>query len=368
MAAIQSSFSSLKSGFGSMSTDDRIEVAGRVVGAGALPYLIAEVGQGHEGSLGLAHQFIEAAADAGADAVKFQTHFAEEESTLDEPFRVKFSLQDESRYSYWRRMEFSDEQWSGLSAHAHRRGLHFLSSAFSLRAVELLDRLGVAAWKIASGEVGSLDLLERMAQARRPILMSSGMSSYEEIDQVVTMLGVRQIPFAIFQCTSMYPTPLEAVGLNVLGALRARYGCPVGLSDHSGVVFPSLAALAQGAHLIEVHLTLDRRMFGPDVQSSLTVEEFTLLRSARDAFATLTANPVDKDALGLQLTATRNLFQKSLAPIRDLPAGTVLTRELLTAKKPGIGIPPRDINAIIGKRLANDVASNRILKWTDLDE
>ena len=138
------------------------EIGSKRIGGGAPAYLIAEIAQAHDGSLGFAHQFIDAAADAGADAIKFQTHFANEESTLDEPFRIKFSKQDETRFDYWKRMEFTDEQWAGLADHAKEKKLDFLSSAFSMRAVELLERLGMPAWKIASGEVVSSDLLNRI--------------------------------------------------------------------------------------------------------------------------------------------------------------------------------------------------------------
>lgn len=346
--------------------DGAFEIAGRRVG-GSPAYLIAEVAQAHDGSLGLAHQFIDAAADAGADAVKFQTHFADAESTLDEPFRVKFSLQDENRFAYWKRVEFSDEQWAGLAAHARSRGLHFLSSAFSLRAVDLLERLDVPAWKIASGEVTSRQLVERIAASGRPVLVSTGMSLLEEIDSVVTLLRQHGAPFALLQCTSHYPTVLEEVGLNVISEFRARYGCPVGLSDHSGVVFPALAALALGADVVELHITLSRRMFGPDVPASVTVEEFSFIRQARDAFATMAANPVDKDRMAEKLKDMRDLFQKSLALKHPLPAGSVLTRDDLTAKKPGTGIPAHEIDKLVGRRLVRTVTSQQLLTWADVD-
>lgn len=345
-----------------------IEIAGRRVGAGAPAYLIAEVAQAHDGSLGLAHQFIDAAAEAGTDAVKFQTHFASEESTLDEPFRVKFSKQDETRFAYWKRMEFTNEQWSGLVDHAREKNLHFLSSAFSARAMALLDRLGMPAWKIASGEVASTDLLDAIAATGKPVLLSTGMSAYAEIEAAAKALRGKGAPLAVLQCTSRYPTPLEDVGLNVIGELRERLGCPVGLSDHSGVVFPAIFAMARGADLIEAHITLDRRMFGPDVPASLTVEEFALVRQARDALATMDAHPVDKDAAAAGLKGMRDLFQKSVAVVRDLPAGTVLTQDVLTTKKPGTGIPARESEAVLGRRLARAVSADRVLTWGDIDD
>ena len=345
-----------------------IKLAGRQVGGGAPAYLIAEVAQAHDGSLGLAHRFIDAAKEAGADAVKFQTHFADEESTLDEAFRVKFSKQDETRFAYWKRMEFTEDQWAALAAHARETGIAFLSSAFSQRAVELLERLGMPAWKIASGEVASDLLVDRMAATGKPILISTGMSPYAEVEAAITRVRKCGSPFALLQCTSRYPTSLEDVGLNVIGELRERFQCPAGLSDHSGVVFPALLALAKGADIVEAHITLDRRMFGPDIVASLTIEEFALVRQARDAFQAIEVHPVDKDAMAAALADMRQLFQKSLAVVRPLSAGTVLTRDMLTAKKPATGIPSSAIASLVGKRLKRAVAPDRILRWEDINE
>ena len=344
-----------------------IDIADRAVGGGAPGFLIAEVGQAHDGSLGLAHAFIDAAAETGADAIKFQTHIADAESTLDEAFRVKFSKQDATRFDYWRRMEFTSEQWSGLATHAAERGLVFLSTPFSLAAVELLHKLGMPAWKIGSGEYRSTDLLTAMTATGKPVLLSTGMSRRDEIAEGVATIRDAGTDVALFQCTTKYPTPLTQVGLNVIDELRAEHGCPVGLSDHSGQPFPALAALARGADMVEVHVIFDKGMFGPDVPASLTFEEFRLVAQARDAFAEMTAHPVDKDALADELTQMRALFTKSAAPTRALTAGTVLDADMLCAKKPGSGIPATEIPDLIGRRLARDVSPDRLLRPEDLD-
>jgi N-acetylneuraminate synthase len=345
-----------------------ITIGDRVIGSGRAPYLIAEVAQAHDGSLGFAHAFIDAAAQAGADAIKFQTHFADDESTQDELFRVKFSKQDSSRFNYWKRLEFTDEEWAGLADHARAKKLTFLSSAFSPRAIDLLERLGMPAWKIASGEVLSPGFLERLSASGKPILLSTGMSTYEEIRTSVSMLQDKRAPFAVLQCTSRYPTTFEQVGLNVIDEFRRSFGCPVGLSDHSGQIYPAIIAMARGADLIEAHITLDKRMFGPDVSSSLTVEEFSMLNQSRHAMAAIDANPVDKDAMASALSEMRGLFQKSVAVLRPLSAGTVLTRAMLTAKKPGTGIAAQEIENVVGKRLARAVEPDRVLTWSDIDE
>lgn len=350
-----------------MSSAEAIEISGRTVGGGAPAFIIAEVAQTHDGSLGLAHAFIDAAAEAGADAIKFQTHLADAESTLDEAFRVKFSLQDDTRYDYWRRMEFTAEQWAGLATHARERGVLFLSSVFSVRALEMLDRIGVPAWKLGSGEIATPDLLAAAVKSGKPLLVSTGMSSYAEIGETVGLVRKAGLGLALFQCTSRYPNPLERVGLNVMDELRSRFGGPVGLSDHSGSPYPSMLALARGADLIEVHITFHRGMFGPDVPSSLDLQEFRAVVEARDAFAKIDRNPVDKDSEAAELDGMRRLFGKSVALVEDLPAGTVLTAQMLTLKKPGNGIGAERMAALVGRMLAKNVAANRLLRETDLE-
>lgn len=342
-------------------------IAERRIGGGAPCFVVLEVGQAHDGSLGLAHQFIDAAAEIGADAVKFQTHIAAAESTLDEPFRVKFSRQDETRYAYWRRMEFTAEQWAGLATHCADRKVLFLSSAFSVEAVDLLARIGMPAWKVASGELGSQAILEAMKATGVPFLVSSGMSPWSEIDALVAEIRGAGRNLAMLQCTTRYPTPLEQVGLNVMSEMRARYACPVGLSDHSGTPFAAMAAIARGADVIEAHLTLDRRMFGPDVPASLTVAEFRDVVALRDALVRIDAHPVDKDAMAQELAPLRAMFRRSLAPVRALARGTVLETGMLAAKKPSTGIPETRVADVLGRRLARDVVPERLLRWEDLE-
>ena len=298
-------------------------------------FLIAEVAQAHDGSLGSAHTFIDGAADAGADAVKFQTHIANAESTIDEPFRVRFSNQDESRYAYWHRMEFQVAQWKALADHARDREIHFLSSPFSVEAVHLLVSLGVPAWKVGSGEIRSRDLIRAMLDAGGPILLSTGMSPWSEIDDAVHFLEEQKAEIVLLQCTSRYPTPLSEVGINAMDDMARRYHHPVGLSDHSGTPYPALAAMAKGAGVVEVHITFHPRAFGPDVPASVTLDELALLARARDAFSEMASHPVDKDAMAVALSGMRTTFGRSLAPSRPLSAGTVLDRGMLACKKPG---------------------------------
>jgi N,N'-diacetyllegionaminate synthase len=328
--------------------------------------IIAEVAQSHDGSLGQAHAFINAVAQTGADAIKFQTHIAVAESTPAEPWRVKFSRQDATRYEYWKRMEFTEEQWHGLKQHADERGLQFLSSPFSGEAVALLTRVGVAAWKVASGEVNNAPLFDQMADTGWPFLLSTGMSPLAEIDDAVHRLQARGLPLTVLQCTSLYPTPPEKLGLNMIPFFRERYGCPAGLSDHSGSIYAGLAAAALEASVVEVHVALSREMFGPDVPVSLTTGELRQLVEGVRFIEQALANPVDKDALAGELREMRRLFTKSIVVRVALPAGTVLQEAQLAIKKPGTGLPASRWQDVIGRTLRRDVDADELLQETDL--
>lgn len=340
---------------------------GRDGAQGAPALIIGEVAQAHDGSLGMAHAFINAIATAGADAVKFQTHIAAAESTLQEPWRVQFSRQDETRYAYWKRMEFTEEQWVGLRQHAHDRGLKFLSSPFSSEAVSLLSRVGVAAWKIASGEVSNLALLDEIAATRLPVFLSSGMSSLGELDAAVAQIKERGLPLTVMQCTSAYPCGPERVGLNLVEEFRDRYKTDIGLSDHSGTIFPSIAAAMLGVNVIEVHVTLSREMFGPDVTASVTTTELRQLIDGVRFVEAMRANPVDKDSIATELAPLRKLFTKSVVARVALAAGTRLTEQHLATKKPGTGIPASRLGDLVNRRVTRDVPANALLSEDDLE-
>ena len=330
-------------------------------------FIIAEIAQAHDGSLGLAHSFIDAVAKTGAHAIKFQTHIANAESTLDEEFRIPMSSQYKNRWEYWKRMEFTPTQWSELARHAKEKNLIFLSSPFSIEAVNLLKRIGMPAWKIGSGEVFNFPIINLILDIGGPILLSSGMSSWKDIDKLISYTQGKGAEVALFQCTSNYPTSLEEVGINILAEIKDRYNIPNGLSDHSGSPWPSIAAIANQADFLEVHVNFDRDMYGPDSSSSLNISELAMVCEANEAFKKLRMNPVNKKQLSKNLEKTKSLFTKSLSPINDLPAGTRLTKEMLTYKKPGGGICSDDIDKIVGMRLKVAVPSNRILKYDDLE-
>jgi N,N'-diacetyllegionaminate synthase len=329
--------------------------------------VIGEVAQAHDGSLGTAHAFIDAIAAAGADAVKFQTHIAATESTPGEPWRVRFSPQDATRYEYWQRMEFTEEQWIGLARHAGERGLLFLSSPFSVEAVHLLERVGMKAWKVASGEVSNPVLFDAILATGRPVLLSTGMSPLDEIDEAVRRVRDRGLPLAVLQCTTAYPCPPEKLGLNLLSVFRERWGCAVGLSDHSGTIYPGLAVVSLGAEVLEVHVTLSREAFGPDVPASLTTGELRQLAEGVRFLERALASPVDKDGMAAEMEPLRRMFTKSVVARTDLAAGTVLAEEHLAVKKPGGGIPAARMTELIGRRLARSVGMDEALRLEDLE-
>lgn len=329
--------------------------------------IIGEVAQSHDGSLGTAHAFVDAIADAGADAVKFQTHIAHAESTPAEPWRVKFSRQDETRYEYWQRMEFTKEQWRGLKEHAENRGLLFLSTPFSDEAVDLLAEIGMTVWKVASGEVGNSVMLNRLLDFNQPIILSSGMSDWDELDGAVKSVKNSGNPLAVLQCTSAYPCPPESVGLNMLKVFGDRYDCAVGLSDHSGKIYAGLAAAALGAEVLEVHVAFSREMFGPDVPASVTTAELRQLVEGTRQIEKIIANPVNKDAMATELSPLRNLFTKSVVAGADLPAGTVLRAEHLQLKKPGTGLSASKLPELIGRQLRRDLKTDEMLLPQDVD-
>ena len=323
--------------------------------------LVAEIGQAHDGSLGTAHAYIDAVAKTGADAIKFQTHIASAESTPAEPFRIKFSSQDRTRYDYWRRIEFTEEQWHGLAEHARACGLLFLSTPFSPQAVDLLERVGMPAWKVGSGDVSNLPLIERMARTLRPVVLSSGMSPWRELDAAVKKVRECGAPIAVLQCTTAYPCPPEKVGLNVLAEMRERYGCPVGLSDHSGRIYSGLAARALGANIIETHVVFSRDCFGPDVPASVTVSELKQLAEGIRFIERILASPVIKETVASELSDLRRMFGKSLVAAKDLTSGHLLGADDLALKKPGTGIPASRLSELIGRRLRVSVTADSLL-------
>ena len=319
-------------------------------------FVIAEAGMSHDGSLGNAIRMAEVAAECGADAVKFQLHDAAAETTRDAPSPPYF--RHESRWEYFRRTAFTDEQWRTLKEACEAAGIEFLCSVFSLEAVERLERLGVARYKIGSGEVTNLELVRRVAATGKPVLLTSGMSSWAELDAAVAAAGE---DVTVLQCTSEYPTPPERVGLNLLAELRERYGRPVGLSDHTLGPYACFAAVALGASVVEKHFTLSKEMYGPDAALALEPHELEELVDGIREISEILDAPVDKDAQAGTLVEMKRVFEKSVVTVADVPAGATIERAMLAAKKPGTGIPAARIDEVVGRTAARDLPEDTVL-------
>lgn len=321
-------------------------------------FIIAEVGNTHEGSVGLAKRFIHAAAACGVDAVKFQTHLFESESTRQAPNPPYFN--DESRKEYFERTAFTLQQYKELKRYSEDEcGCEFISSPFSIEAIHLLEAVGVKTYKVPSGEVSNTPYLIELAKTRKKIILSSGMSSWEELDLAVETLrsnGCKDL--AILQCTSEYPCPPENAGLNLLQEIRSRYQVEVGFSDHTlGTAVP-VASVILGAVIIEKHFTLSKLMYGSDARNSTEPEEFKRLVDDIRTVERALSSYVDKDKKVKDLLNMKRIFEKSIVASKDLKSGHIVSYEDLAYKKPGDGIPAREYKDIIGKKILFDMKAD----------
>jgi N-acetylneuraminate synthase len=324
--------------------------------------VIAEVGSVHDGSFGNALKLIEAAAGCGVDAVKFQTHIPEAETQPDAPMPPYFK--GEPRYEYFKRTGFSFDQWMEIKECCDQNGVTFLSSPFSEEAVQLLEKVGVTRYKIPSGEVTNLPMLEVIARTGKPVLLSSGMSSWEELDRAVAVIREHHNQLTVMQCTTAYPCPYESVGLNVMLEMAERYHLPVGLSDHTLTNYASFAAVSLGASVIEKHFTFSRQMYGSDAAHSLEPGELKDLVDGIRAIEIVLRSKVDKaDVQPFQ--GMKDIFEKSLVAVQDIPTGSRLSRDLVGIKKPGTGISAARLGEFLGRRLRRDVKSGQMFAEED---
>lgn len=324
--------------------------------------VIAEIGSVHDGSFGNAKKLIEAAADAGADIVKFQTHIAEAETLADAPAPAYFKA--EPRMSYFRRTGFTLDQWKELAAHAKAHKVGFISSPFSEAAVDLLEEVGVGFYKIPSGEVSNIPMLERVAATGKPTYLSSGMSNWAELDAAVATLK-QGGPLEVMQCSSEYPCPPENVGLNVIGEMKKRWGLPVGYSDHTLGPAAAIAAVAVGATSVEKHFTFSRLMYGSDAPHSMEPADFKAMVGWLREAALMHAHHVDKSDVA-PYAQMKQIFEKSVVTARLIKKGEVLGRADVTFKKPGDGIPAARWAEVVGRAAKFDLAADRKLSIEDL--
>ncbi len=331
-----------------------------------MTFIIAEIAQAHEGSLGIAHSYIDALADCGVDAVKFQTHIAEAESSTYESFRVNFSFEDNTRYDYWKRMEFTPDQWAGLKKHCDDKNVEFISSPFSVAAVQLLEKLNVKRYKIGSGEMTNYLMLDAIAKTGKPIILSSGMSDWTELNETISFLKPYGNQLSILQCTTAYPAQPEQWGLSVIKEMKENFGIPVGYSDHSAEIFACLAATTLGAELLEFHAVFHPSLFGPDAKASLTPDQIKILVSGvRKINIALNHTTHKQDVSGFN--ELKILFGKSLAVNKSVFKGDSILLSDLESKKPGnIGISAKHFQSILGKKWATDLAAHTFITENDI--
>lgn len=341
-----------------------VHIGNKKIGLGEPCFVIAEIGMNHDGSMGQAQAFIREAANAGADAVKFQTHLAEHETLPNAPAPHYFT--DESRFDYFTRTAFNQAQLNKLKLYAESLGVLFLSSPFSIEAVDLLESIDISAYKIPSGEVTNIPFLQHIARTQKPILISSGMSSLEELDEALAAILPINRNVVVLQCTSSYPCGYDEVGLNMIQTFAERYTCPVGLSDHTLTTAASIAAVVLGAQVIERHFTISRQLYGPDARFSLEPQMFQKLVDEIRAVETMLAHPVDKNDIE-KFKQMKSVFEKSIVSLQQIPAGSVISESMITTKKPGTGMHPRYYEQLLGKKTKVSIPKDTIIKKEDIE-
>jgi N-acetylneuraminate synthase len=345
-----------------------VQIAGRWIGPGYPPYLIAEAGVNHNGNMDMALALVNAAAQAGADAVKFQTFTAEQLVSKQAP-KAKYQLettdQAESQYQMLKKLELSEEHHRLLLARCREKDILFLSSPFDETSADLLESLDVAAFKIPSGEITNHPYLAHIARKGRPMILSSGMSSLGEVEAAVqTIREAGNPPVVLLHCVSQYPAPPEELNLRAMHTLEAAFGVPVGFSDHTEGIEMPLVAVGLGAAVIEKHFTLDRSLPGPDHRASLEPDELRrLAEGMRRVYVALGDGRKLPAASELDTAA---VARKSLVAACDIPSGTVLTGDHVAVRRPGTGLPPVLRQQLIGRRTKNPLSAGQLFTWDDL--
>lgn len=340
-----------------------ISIGNKKIGEGEPCFIIAEAGVNHNGDLTLARKLIDVACESGADAIKFQTFKTSHLVTRDAEkadYQKKNSGSGTTQFEMLKKLELSRKDFTSLSAYAKTKGILFLSTAFDEESVDLLIRLGVPAFKIPSGEITNVPCLEKIARQKKPVILSTGMSTLEEVRDAVLCLqehGCREI--ILLHCTTSYPAPPESVNLRVLDTLRMEFHLPVGYSDHTEGILVPVAAAARGACVIEKHITLDRTLTGPDhaasIEPAVLKEMIVAIRQVELALGSHEKKP---DACEIR---NRDVVRKSVVAREDIPRGTVLLESMLTLKRPGTGIEPRFLKSLVGKRVKTTIEKDTLI-------
>ena len=343
-------------------------VGDRTVGDGQPVFIIAEAGVNHNGDVELARRLVDAAVEANADAVKFQTFVADRVISPSAP-KAQYQLQrtdrDESQLEMVRRLELSPEAHHLLHAHCRERGIQFLSTPFDRGSADLLSELGVPAFKLSSGEVTNWPFLEYVARFMKPVILSTGMSDLREVEKALAVIratGNQQT--ILLHCVSSYPAAPADVNLRAMHTMAVEFGVPIGFSDHTlGIAVP-IAAAALGAAVIEKHLTLDKTLTGPDHAASLEPQEFASMVNGIRMVESSLGNGIKAPAEA-ELDTLR-VARRSLVSAGSLSKGTVLQADMFNEMRPGTGIPPSSLSEVLGRTLKHDLAAGQLLSWSDL--
>ncbi len=345
-----------------------MNIGSRVVGDAQPCFIIAEAGVNHNGSLDIALRLVDAAAEAGSDAVKFQTFRAESVVSVAAP-KADYQKQTpgavESQLEMIRKLEMSPEMTRAVARHAGERGILFLSTGFDEESVDLLNEIGVPAFKIGSGDVTNTPLLQHIGRKRLPVILSTGMSYMVEVEAAVEALTAYGCPaLALLHCVSSYPATPEWANLRAMNTLRQRFHVPIGFSDHFLELELAYAAVAMGACIIEKHLTLDNSLPGPDHRVSLSPERFSQMVSGiRNVEAALGDGVKQPSAIEKNV---RDVARRSIVAAEAIPAGTVITQEMLAFKRPGTGVPPTHLDRVVGRTTKSAIERDAAINLGDL--
>ncbi|MBN1103520.1 MAG: N-acetylneuraminate synthase family protein [Deltaproteobacteria bacterium] len=345
--------------------ESTIQIGNRTVGSERPTYIIAEIGINHNGDLALARRLIDVAAEAKVDAVKFQKRHL---PSLYREDVLTDTLKYEQHFQYMipilKQVEISEEEYPLLKGYTEERGIEFLCTPFDVPSADFLAGLGVKAFKIASADLTNLALLEHVASFGKPMLVSTGMSYWEEIEKAVELLKAMGVPFALLHCRSVYPVWPREVNLRMINRLSG-FGCPVGYSGHDMGITVPLVAASMGASIVEKHITLDRKMPGPDHKISL--EPYELKRLVRDIRVADQAMGKSRRFLMRGEILNRELFAKSLMAAEDIPAGAPITRDMITVQGPGKGLAPIRIGELVGRDAVRDMKRGDFFLDEDVD-
>ncbi len=333
-------------------------------------YIIAEAGVNHNGSLANAKKLIEVAKEAGADAVKFQTFIPElviSRHAVKAAYQEKTTGKSESQLEMVKKLYLDEDAHKEMMAHCKKLGIEFLSTPFDLESISTLERLGLKTIKIPSGEITNVPYLKKLGKLGKKIILSTGMSTMEEIKEAIELLvaaGTQRNNISVLHCNTEYPTPMEDVNLKAMISIKETFGLETGYSDHTLGIEVPVAAVAMGAAIIEKHFTLDKNMDGPDHKASLEPAELkamvTAIRNVEKAMGDGVKKPSPSE------TKNINIARKSIHAAKALPEGHVLTEADLVMKRPGDGIPSKDMDKVIGKKLKKAVGEDHKLMMEEL--